>query len=232
MIEYQPFFQLETRLKGILDFSRVGRTHLAPFSKAAEKVTIIKADKPDEMLTFEFVDSKYEIHASWDRLIFKYEANLGSLTESGNPIEGLYLPILNTLKKLDSFGQVLNHVLYLPTVAIIPDINRSDLLEKFNSKFDFQFSGLQEDLDDLALILEYKNLSRQIKLEIGPYFGTADLEKRSIVPKWKSQDLADGNGFMFLLTILDASSSFDYQIFKKNFDLLMLKKNELWNRMQ
>lgn len=177
-----PHHQFEIRYTTILDFPNVIRTPIAPFVKLAKRINIDNEGSHNERITIAFDDEYYQIIATWDRLIIRYEGDKENLPKNNSIIEEPFFNILGKIRELDNFGEI-NNILYYSFIIHPIEISKKELLQKFVVKYLNNTNKIIDHPTDVAVTLDKNSDSEQISLNFGPYIGEEDLKKRNITVK-------------------------------------------------
>lgn len=190
-------FQFEVRYNHILNFSQIARKILAPYVKLSQSIKIENENSLNERLILNFEEDNYIIIVSWDRILLRGQHELSSYTSKNSPIEIPFLKILNRLKELDEFGSIKN-VLFAITFIGEYKIDENKLFSRFANNFLLSNTPhILENANDLAITLEDKHPTRETAISFGPYTGSAELSRRSILPvNIASLGDTDFNGLM------------------------------------
>lgn len=175
-------FQFEVRYNHILNFSQIARKILAPYVKLTQSIKIENENTLNERLILNFEEDNYLIIVSWDRILLKGQHDLNPYTSKNSPVELPFLKILDRLKELEEFGSIKN-VLFAITYLKEYKIKKEELYQKFIEKFLVSNShNILDNANDMAVTLENKKLKEETAISFGPYNGTSELSRRSLIP--------------------------------------------------
>lgn len=176
-----PLHQLEVRYSNILDFPNVIGEALAPFIKLSSKVDIEHEYSHKQRIVLQFAQDYCTITVTWDRIIIQTNGVRKGLNENNSMIESPFFDILSKIKELKAFGEIKNY-LYFSMNLNITDKKLDEVKKDFDNKYFCSFTkNLLPSIEDSGLVLEHHKDNHQIHLNIGPYIGPLDLNKRGIV---------------------------------------------------
>lgn len=188
--------QFEIRYVPIMSLYRDAPDILAPYVAIAQRFSVENETNSNVKYTFYFED--YEIHITWDRMIFKSEGNISRLAENNSVIEQPFFTIFSKIAELPNFHRTKNCLFYVILVKK-SEIKVEDIRQNFISSF-INSQGLNEmlpALSDIGLALEKNNEDTDISVNIGPYVGAKDLRKRKLDPKSSDvKEFIDSTGGM------------------------------------
>jgi len=175
-------FQFEIRYNHILNFSQIARKILSPYVRLADSISIDKQNTIEERIILDFAEDNYKITVSWDRIIINGQGELNVYTNNNSPIETPFFNILESIKKLDEFGSILN-ILFVSNQINKIKIKENKLTNNFLSKtINDNVCDILEKTTDASIILQNKDTYSEQTITFGPYFGLIDLNRRPLKP--------------------------------------------------
>jgi hypothetical protein len=209
------FHQFEVRYTGMLNFSNIGKNIVGPYVQLANRISIENEGRINERLRLHFDSDSYHIDVHWDRLVLRYEGDLGVLIERNSIIEEPYFSILGKLQEQDTFGHLTDHLAYTIFVKVI-NKSREEIFERFNSKMITQYaSELVEGFTDTAVTIERISDELEENITYGPYLGISDILRRVSDFSHKSLPFeADARGVICEVKMLKRDSNIDFKIYK------------------
>lgn len=192
-----PVFQFEIRYNHILNFSQIARKILSPYVKLAQSIKLENQNTINERIILNFEEEDYLIIVNWDRILIKGQGRLDTFTTKNSPIEMPFFGILDQIKNLEEFGSIQNVLLIVNHIKKI-EIEKNKLLSMFMDKSILKStSKVLDEITDIAITLERKKRGDETTISYGPYYGTSDLLRRSLIPV--NIDRLDGTDFFGIM---------------------------------
>lgn len=209
--------QFEIRYSVMIDFLNFIADTLAPFSSDTTKLSIEDKNASTAKYVFFYENDSYSIMTTWDRIVFRYEGELDQLVKNNSIIEEPFFNIFSKIKETKNFGRVIDHLCYTMAVnTASPEQNAEKAINEFSSRY-LKQASTQQILGmptDLKLVIERKEGSKLESIEMGPYLGIEDLEKRKVnVEKLKTK--ASGYGEIAEIKIHEITSSVSFAKYKE-----------------
>lgn len=222
--------QLEVRFSHILDFPKVMKSILSPYTKLTSRINIKNEGSVNEVITLFFEGEYYQILALWDRLVFIYQGDTKELSKNNSIVEDPFFEILNKLKKEASFGEMKN-ILISSNITLLNEKDFDQNLSLFRKIY---FSEKAETIlgnqNDLAITGEINTENIQSSFVFGPFSGNTELQRKNI--EIKRSDYLDAlkkSGLAIDTQYFEASNKIDFSSYQKG-----LKNEEkiitnIWN---
>jgi len=210
--------QLEIRYTTIINFSSIIKDIIGPFIKLTDNVSIANENSFKEKITLNFDSGLYTIIISSNLLLLKYEGDTETLKTSNSIIENPYLGIYGRLKSSQYFGRIVNTLFYAFNVSVDPNNKLSDVVKKSSiDGLNPYILEINKEISDVGVILEMEKKDKSLtRINLGPYKGYADLEKRNLsINNTENEEIINDYGFAFEYTLLSYLNDFSFSDYKK-----------------
>lgn len=198
--------QIETRFSHILDFSARYKAILSPYLKMST-FKIENFGAPEEYCVLAFKDEPITIDLRWDRAILVAPPTIKNLFDKKGPIV-FYFDILEKLRALDSFGEVLN--LFEAVWILKEGVSTTSYVEKYlkekNAVTGFTF-------EDVSIVEDYKDKEDMIQIQHGLFKYDKDIKKYGLFDS--NNDLKEKTGQLFQLVFAKKTNEPSIDEFKK-----------------
>lgn len=226
-----PFHQFEIRYTKILNFQALIVEAIAPFVPMALDI-IPENVNAVQLCRYTLVFAGYSIIITWDRVIIKYEGDLNVLIENNSIIEEPFFNLFNKIKEFGSFGNVVN---CLSATYMINHTQKNqteiknDFVETYLNKTNIE--RIISNASDVAIVLVKNINEKQIIIQVGPYLGIEDLQKRNIIPQ--NQDIlknVNSVGEMAEIKIFETLKSISFAKYKELLKMTFEYQEALWKQ--
>jgi hypothetical protein len=223
-----PFHQFEIRYTKILNFNSTVQNTIAPFVPLALDVNVEQENTINCRYSFRF--ENYEIYLYWDRAIIRTDGEISHLTENNSIIEEPFFNLFNKIKKMSSFGSILN-CLCISIFINHTKKNQQDIVDDFSNNY-LNIENTEKVVikpTDVCLVLEKNIEEKQLSMQFGPYLGIEDLKKRGIATKNKDVlSLLDNFGTMAEVKIFEPLRNVSFTTYKEYLKLTLSLRDKLW----
>jgi hypothetical protein len=187
--------------------------------KIAEFGGIENTDTFQEYVTLIFKDERCKIDTRWDRIIFTSQGERDDIGQASGPLY-YFFEILAKISKLNSFGKFINVVLaqwrLLPIakdrLEIVKDFQKQKLSDVSNQSG--YLDGYQ--LNDLAIVYEFKSDKKIASLRYGPFNSDTDPQKHNLLTfKSDEEELKKENGLLSESLFFEECTAIDIDVFKR-----------------
>ncbi|MFH0756354.1 MAG: hypothetical protein V2B15_03605 [Bacteroidota bacterium] len=206
------------------------REVMAPFVPMAQDVKLENENNINCKCTLVF--STFNIYASWDRLIIRYDGVLEGLSDNNSIVQEPFFNLFGKIKETRGFGKVINCLCATIFVNHMKGAKKEELVGGFvekHLKMD-HISRLVDKPSDTCIVLERNTEGRQVTISYGPYLGIEDIQKRSGLPKNPEVlDHLDIFGEMIEVKIFETDSSPEFRTYKRFLDETINFKNLIWD---
>lgn len=162
---------------------------------------------PDEYCVLAFKDEPISIDLRWDRAVLVAPPTIKNLFDKKGPMV-FYFDILDKLRSLDSFGEVLN--LFEAVWILKPEVSTDNYVEKYlkkrNTVTGFTF-------DDVSIVEDYIDKEDIIQIQHGLFKHEKDVKKYGLFDS--NNDLKHKNGQLFQLVYAKKANEPSIDEFKK-----------------
>lgn len=209
--------QYDIEYSHILTFQNEYKSKIASvFKEPSLRYGIENEGTIDESIKLIFIDLSIAIHCSKGALRIMYEGDPKDLFKGGSPQWNMLTQILNSIKEINGFGNIVRNSIKAYAVKVFEDNQKPNEM-KINtiekSKF-IKFSPF-ENLNEFAVIFESGNNEHNSKIHFGN-FSNLDIEKFDLTPfdLNYNKDLFNKEGYIAEVTIKKNINSFSKSNFK------------------
>lgn len=224
-----PVHVFEIRFPFLLGSHKEIRKILSPYMQMVTRVNFQKENTVEEKITLMFEDDSYAVIASWNRLAFRYEGDITSLSESNSAIENPFFEIYSKIKDLDSFTSPSNFLFYAMFVKVSENRKEKQIVETMNQSFlTDQSRKLLANVSDIGIVLEDEGDKHKTKLTFGPFKGSEDLDNRKVeINRKENLLLYESVGEMIEFNHLERIKDVTFRDYKE----VVKKSNQIINRL-
>ena len=170
--------QIEVRFTPILDYHSKFKTILSPFLRFAKFET--KKINNNDVFILNFAEEKYEITCTWNSLIFHtFEPTENILEKTGNLTH--FFVILEKIKKIDSFGKIIDIIYGNWYLNTIPE---DDIISLYKDNYiNDKINSIEGDDNYHQITINKQTNKYNFQIQITPVFNLGNLQSQGVMPK-------------------------------------------------